>query len=169
MTAPELTKPAALNGTAKMLPNQEFIGLISAVLDQGRPFRFQASGVSMSPLIRDGDTITLAPLAQHPPRMGDVLAFISPATDRLMVHRVVGVRKGQLLLKADNGTRPDGWVDPQGILGRVVQVDHQQQPYPYGQGSERVLIAVLSRLNLLQLGLRTYWQLIGRHRKLNTP
>lgn len=165
MTSPELIKPAAFNGTAKKLPNQQFVAVISAVLDQGRPFRFQASGVSMSPLIRDGDLVTLAPLAQRTPRLGDVLAFISPAADRLMVHRVVGVRNRHLLLKADNSTRPDGWVDRQGILGRVVQVDHHHQPYPYGLGPERVLIALLSRLNLLQPCLRTYWQVIGRHRQ----
>ena len=53
-----------------------------------------------------------------------------------MVHRVVGVKKGRLLLKADNGTQPDGWVDHQSILGRVVRVDHQGQPYPYGRMSQ---------------------------------
>jgi hypothetical protein len=168
MTAPPPPSDQALNGTAKKLPNQQFADLIRDVMAHGKPFRFQASGISMSPLIRDGDTITLAPLAKRPPRLGDVLAFIRPDINKLMVHRVVGIRKGRLLLKADNGTQPDGWVDPQGILGRVVQVDHQQQPYPYGLGSERVLIALLSRLNLLQPGLRMYWQLIGQHRKSNT-
>jgi phage repressor protein C with HTH and peptisase S24 domain len=169
MTTPPPRIDQAFNGGAKKLPNQEFVALISAVLDQGRPFRFQAPGVSMSPLIRDGDTLTLAPLAGRTPRLGDVLAFISPATNTLMVHRVVTVRHGRLLLKADNGTRPDGWVDPQGILGRVVRVDHQGQPYSNGLGPERALIALLSRLNLLQPGLRLYWQLIGRHRQVNAP
>ena len=104
----------------------------------------------MSPQIRYGDLVTQAPLAQRLPRLGNVLAFISPVTNKLMVHRVLAVRKSQLLLKADNGTRPDGWVDPKGILGCVVQVDHQHQPCRIGLGPERVLIGILSRLNLLQ-------------------
>jgi hypothetical protein len=115
--------------------------LFSVVLERSHPFRFQASAVSMFPLIRDGDTITLAPLAQRQPRLGNVLAFISPANNKLLVHRVVGVRKSQLALKADNGNRPYGWVNPQDILGRVVQADHQGQPYRIGLGPKRLLIA----------------------------
>jgi predicted GTPase len=46
---------------------------------------------------------------------GGRLAIVDevPGTTR---DRLLAVRKGKCLLKPDNFARPDGWVDPQGIL-----------------------------------------------------
>jgi signal peptidase I len=48
-----------------------------AVLEKGKAFRFEARGMSMRPLIQDGDVVTVRSLAAGEPRTGDVVAFAS--------------------------------------------------------------------------------------------
>ena len=99
----------------KALPNRGFAELMTAVLDKGKPFRFQAAGASMSPFIRGGDVITLAPVHDRI-HFGEVLAFRQPENDRLAVHRVVGRGRRGFLLKGDNGCHCDGWVTREKIM-----------------------------------------------------
>ena len=133
----------------KALPNRGFAELMTAVLEKGKPFRFQAAGASMSPFIRGGDVITLAPVHDciH---FGEVLAFRQPENERLAVHRVVGRGRKGFLLKGDNGCHCDGWVTREKIIGRVTRVEHRGREVRIGLGLERTLIAALSRLGLLR-------------------
>ena len=95
----------------------------------------------MSPLIRDGDTITLASLAGRSPRLGDVLAVISPANSQQVVLRVVATRGGCDLLKGNAAYQPDGWVDPQGVPSplRVIKI-------PYGWGLRHSYLKILKKI-----------------------
>ena len=133
----------------KALPNRGFAKLMTAVLEKGILFRFQAAGASMSPFIRGGDVITLAPVHDciH---FGEVLAFRQPENERLAVHRVVGRGRKGFLLKGDNGCHCDGWVTREKIIGRVTRVEHRGREVRIGLGIERILIAGLSRLRLLR-------------------
>ena len=99
------------------------VGLLRAVLDKGKPFRFQATGGSMSALVRDGDVITVSPLSDIPPRLGDVVAFIRPESGKLVVHRVVGKRDGSYLIKGDSAPDCADVIPRANILGRVTRVE----------------------------------------------
>lgn len=99
------------------------VGLLRAVLDKGKPFRFQATGGSMSPFVRDGDVITVSPLSDIPPRLGDVVAFIRPESGKLVVHRVVGKRDGSYLIKGDSAPDCADVIPRANILGRVTRVE----------------------------------------------
>jgi signal peptidase I len=135
----------------KHMSRSALLELARSVLDQNANFRFRAGGGSMSPFIRNNDLITLAPLANQPIRTGDVVAFIHPNSKQLIIHRVVGTRKGQFRLKGDNTMTGDGLIPACLILGKVVDI----QGHPYrnriGLGPGRSLIAFLSRNNLLIL------------------
>lgn len=131
------------------LPNSGFAELMTAVLDKGKPFRFQAAGASMSPFIRGGDVITIVPV-QERIHLGWVLAFRQPESERLAVHRVISRGRSGFLLKGDNGCHRDGWVTREKIIGRVTRVEHRGREVRIGLGPERILIAGLSRLNLLR-------------------
>ncbi len=133
-----------VNGDAQTIPNARFVKIMEAVLARGAPFRFQASGFSMSPFIRDGDVITIAPRPARL-RLGDVAAFVNPCKDRLTVHRIVGMRRGVCLMRGDHALEPDGSVVDTAILGRVMRVEHHGQTMRLGLGLERVAIAFLSR------------------------
>jgi hypothetical protein len=133
-----------VNGTAQTMPNAGFAELMAAVLTRGAPFRFQASGFSMFPFIRDGDVITLSPTPARL-RFGDVVAFANPGNDRLTVHRIVHIARHSYLMRGDNLPEPDGFVSYAGILGRVICVEHRGRRVRLGLGIERVVIAFLSR------------------------
>ena len=60
------------------LSGQALLDLMRAVLAKGVPFRFCARGWSMAPFIRDGDVITVSPLRQSLPGVGEVVAFVRP-------------------------------------------------------------------------------------------
>ena len=148
-----------VNGAAQTMPSARFTELMTAVLDRGAPFRFQASGFSMSPFIRDGDTITIAPTPGRL-RFGDVAAFVNLCNDRLTVHRVVHVDRRGYLMRGDNAPGPDGYVPHADILGRVIRVERGGRGVRFGLGLERVVIAFLSRrgwlMPLLVHVLRTF-------------
>jgi len=121
-----------------------------AVLAQGRPFRFCARGWSMSPFIKDGDLITVAPIRPAACGIGEVVAFVMPANDRLVVHRIIGRHESRLLVHGDSLPRPTAdLVNPADVIGRVARVERGRRRVWLGLGLERYAIAVLSRVGLL--------------------
>jgi signal peptidase I len=103
------------------MPSAAFAILMTAVLDKSAPFRFQAAGFSMTPFIRSGDVITIAPTSA-PIRFGDVVAFENLSSGKLVVHRVVRVSSDSYIIKGDNSPESDEVVPVSRILGRVVGI-----------------------------------------------
>jgi hypothetical protein len=129
--------------------------LVRAVLMQGQAFRFRAGGRSMTPFIRDGDTLTVTPIGNRMPRFGEVVAYASPGEQKLVVHRNAGrVREGYLMLGDALGGNADGVMGVESLLGRVSRVERDGKPVRLGLGPERILIAVFSRLGLMSKLLR---------------
>jgi hypothetical protein len=121
-----------------------------AVLARGAAFRFCARGWSMAPLIRDGDVITVSPLGDGRPRLGDVVAYVRPAEGTPVVHRVVASRGTAWLIQGDSVPGcADGIIPSESLLGRVTRVERGGRDAWLGLGPERVVIAWLSRARLL--------------------
>ncbi len=134
--------------------------LTRTLLERGKPFRFTAHGYSMSPFIQDGDIITLAPFEDEP-HVGEVIAFINPESDRLVVHRLVAVTPEGFVIKGDNIPEPDGMFARAQMLGRVVRVEREGRVVSGGIGVERAAIAFLSRERIL-LALKTLYYIPRR-------
>jgi len=130
------------------LSGPALVELLRAVLDKGKPFRFRAKGSSMSPFVKDGDIITVSPLTGDLPRLGEVVAYISAETGRLIVHRVIGKRGECCLIRGDSAGEKQEWVAEAYILGRVTRVERNGKMVSLGLGPERRLIAFLSRRRL---------------------
>ena len=141
-------KYVVVDGSVQELPNAGFAELLTAVLAKNVPFRFQASGYSMSPFIRDVDVLTLLPAPPHL-RLGDIVAFINPCNERLTVHRIINYDHHSYLIRGDNTPEADGWIPKEDILGRVIRVEHLGRSVRIGLGPERVGIALLSRFGWL--------------------
>ena len=69
-----------VRGGEIVLQREDLAGLMRAVLEKGKAFRFEVRGASMRPVIRDGDVVTVSPLAGGAAKTGDVVAFVNPAT-----------------------------------------------------------------------------------------
>ncbi len=58
-------------------PQQLFIDMSTELLRQGKNVRFQAPGLSMHPAIREGETITVAPVTPVDIKQGDILFYLA--------------------------------------------------------------------------------------------
>lgn len=132
------------------LSSVALLELMRAVLNRNLPFRFCARGWSMVPFIRDGDVITVAPL-QHPsPKVGEVIAFVRPGEEKLVVHRVVTKRSTLVITQGDNGgCYMEEVIPKENVLGVVTRIERNGNKVWLGLGYERFAIAWLSRARLL--------------------
>lgn len=145
-------KPGLFVVKAQELPlsGPALLELMRAVVARGRPFRFCARGWSMTPFIRDRDVITVAPLQQGLPGVGEVVAFVRPQGENLVVHRVVARRASAVLIQGDNRQEePEEIVPQENLLGRVTRIERKGHPVWIGLGPERFGIAWLSRTRRL--------------------
>jgi len=141
-----------------IMPNRQFAILMQDVIKKGKAFRFQASGFSMAPFIKDGDILTLVGIKDQDVGKGDILAFHNPFHGKLTVHRVVTCKNNQLLMKPDNGETLDGWINFENVIGIVRSIERNGNPVKFGLGWEKRLIARLSRKNRLTPTIGSFWQ-----------
>ena len=127
------------------LSNLVQLELLRATMERGLPFRTRVLGFSMLPLIADDDVVTIDPLGEVAPRMGEVVAFVSPESERLTLHRVVGRAVDGWVLRGDNCRESDGVVAADGILGRIVRVERDGRDVGFGTGFCGASVAWLSR------------------------
>ncbi|MBU1172371.1 MAG: S24/S26 family peptidase [Proteobacteria bacterium] len=133
------------NETCLFISGEELGELISPLLRDGRCCRFVSGGSSMLPFIRNRDCITIAPLKGQTPAMGDVLAYFHPVSSTVIVHRVIGKKKGSFLMKGDNCRSPDGVISPDHICGILVKIERGSRTIGLGMGLEKKVIALMSR------------------------
>jgi hypothetical protein len=166
---PEAPRLRRRPGRELLLSGLAQIDLMRAVLARGRLFRFRARGWSMTPFIRDGDVITIAPVRPPGPHaaahhslfaadataarscdIGRVVAFTSALSRRLVVHRIIGRHGSGFLIQGDNLSGPvTDTICPGDIVGRVVRIERGRRRVWLGLGPERYVIAALSRAGLL--------------------
>lgn len=106
--------------------NIDLLELSRDIFGKGTSIRFQAKGFSMRPFIRDGDFITVSPIANSSIRIGDVL-FYSTTDDKIIVHRVIRKYKNNggisMLIKGDAAFGLPDKVDSRNVLGKVVVIE----------------------------------------------
>lgn len=135
-------------------------GLVKDILGKGAECRLEVKGYSMSPFIKDGDIITISSAPGSLPRLGDVVAFVHPRTEKLLIHRIVWKSREAYLLKGENAPEPDGLIKNENILGFVTKVERKGKNIFLGLGPERFLIALLSRKDYLLHVLRSAWRML---------
>lgn len=107
-------------------PDHLFIDVSTELLRSGQSIRFRAPGRSMYPTIREGETITVQPVAPAAVKIGDIILYHFQRG--VVAHRVVSIEKKRgdallFILHADTSGAPDEPVEPSQILGKVVSVE----------------------------------------------
>jgi hypothetical protein len=102
------------------ISREEFAALAGEIVGQGKSFSFRAHGRSMTPFIADGDAIVVSPL-ERTARIGDVV-LLKESDGGLIVHRIVGRRRGMILTRGDACAAVDSPADHVGIVGKVTGV-----------------------------------------------
>ena len=132
------------------LSEPAFTQLVQEALRGGTAIKFLARGFSMSPFIRNGDIITISPLTNKSITRGDIVAFVCPITEKLVVHRVVECNgRGEVCIAGDNLPKLDTTISEKRILGRVTNVERNGKKITLGLGVERSLIATLTSHGLI--------------------
>ena len=107
-----------------MRASEVFIGVLDEALKSGTLVRFRAEGDSMYPTIRNGDTITIAPVSTDEVVCGDVL--LCRHDNRVLAHRLVGVTtcgSDRLFsLRGDAKAACDAPVGASDLVGKVISV-----------------------------------------------
>ncbi len=86
------------------------------------------TGSSMNPTLCGLDLLEIVPYGKWPVRVGDVILFLPPEEDQLVVHRIVRVTSKGICSRGDNSTSNDPWLlQPADISGRVVAVWRAQK------------------------------------------
>jgi signal peptidase I len=125
--------------------------LLLAMMEKDAALRTVARGFSMHPFIHDKDILTLSPIRDKIPAIGDVVAFTQPLTGRLAIHRIISKTEKGWIIKGDNCLEPDGIVPEDKIIGRVSRIERGEKDVKLGVGKISVLIAILNRGKALLL------------------
>jgi hypothetical protein len=126
------------------------VELVRTLFANGTSVRLRARGAIMSPFIKPGDLLVLSPLGTRSSSIGDVVIFVEPKTQRIFIQRVIRKAVNSYLVKGDGTQEAMGIVSKADILGRVTRVERGGRRILFGLGSERILIALLSRKGLLR-------------------
>ncbi len=121
---------------------------VRAILGRELPVRFSSKGFSMFPFIKDGDRVKIYPKNSSLKR-GDIVAFLHPTCNHLVIHRITKKVLGGYILRGDYTHEPDGLIPEKNILGIVKEVEKNGKTKRIGLGPEKLLIAVLSENNIL--------------------
>ncbi len=98
-----------------------FLNISADLLKSGYGIEFHANGKSMYPTIRDGEMITVEPIAAPEIKPGDIILYRNQTG--VVAHRVVYLEQsshGHLLLRGDASNTFDAPIMPYQILGKVI-------------------------------------------------
>jgi signal peptidase I len=68
-----------------------FEKICTELLSEGKSVRFEAPGKSMYPVILDGETLIVEPIAPSAVKVGDIILYKSQ--EKLIAHRVISIKK----------------------------------------------------------------------------
>ena len=106
-------------------PSSVINAALSILREAGGKMRLKVAGSSMSPLIRDGDSVIVECGVEEGPGLGDVI--VRRHQGGLVVHRIVRVlRDGNqavFITKGDCSTSFDLPTSGEGIIGRVTAIE----------------------------------------------
>ena len=107
-----------------LIASNLLLDLTTELLSRGTTVRFRPSGRSMYPSIREGEVITVEPVAASDVKLADIVLYRSERG--LIAHRVVKIasRDARVFrLQGDASLSCDEPVAAERILGRVVEVE----------------------------------------------
>lgn len=100
-----------------MLPS-----LVASFLREGKTVRFVANGLSMQPLINDGETIVVEPVQSL--RRGEI--YVYENDKGIIAHRLIKIDGERLTFRGERAIDNDPPVTRERVIGRVVAVERRK-------------------------------------------
>jgi len=98
-----------------------FESTVVDLLGRGIAVRFQATGDSMYPSIRNGEHVHVTPIDWASLRIGDVV--LARARRGLTAHRLVELGAGAATTRGDNAIARDAALPHNAIIGRITHIE----------------------------------------------
>ena len=106
-------------------------------------------GNSMSPFIRNGDLLTLSPIEDRKPEVGDIVAYEQARNQKLIIHRLIRKEKNWFVMKGDNCQDEDEGVPDSHLLGIVTRVERKNRVRNFGINQFKMMAKWLSQKNII--------------------
>ena len=136
------------------------VAQISQLLDQQGRVTLRVRGSSMLPWVKPGDVAIIRRGGIDDVRCGDVVLF--KLESRLFVHRLIEkrgtLREARFLAKGDAHPGPDGIVDRDLVLGRVVRIYRGKKQIDLDSPIQLALGLIVSQLSRNS----AYWYPVAR-------
>ncbi len=110
-------------------------------------------GNSMRPTIKEGDTLSVAPVDAASFQPGDVIVFTAGKNKHVVTHRIVSVREKGLVTKGDNNLSTDKKVVPfNRVVGLVEYVDRGAvlRRVKGGRGGRTTAVLIAAKLRIMK-------------------
>jgi signal peptidase I len=157
--SPQTAEELPSSPSSARSPQHLFLDVSTELLQCGHSVRFKAPGRSMQPTIKEGETITVDPIAPEEVKRGDIILYRTPGG--VVAHRVVGIERKMstqssslsphhlFLLRGDSATTCDAPVAPDQVLGKVISVMRDGRninPYCLKVKTQRLARLIASRI-----------------------
>lgn len=142
----------------------DLIPILQTVLTSGGRVRFTATGASMIPFIRGGETVELEPIAFSDIQRGDIL-LARRADGVYVLHRVAQLADQRVFLVSDAG-RLDGWIEADQIIGRAASVFRRGRELPLNTPGARRTGLIWMRCGSLATGALSLYLALRRRIRL---
>ncbi len=140
------------------IESKEFLEVSEEILEKGKQFSFMARGKSMSPFIREDDTVVISPISGSI-GVGDiVLAKTNQGAP--VLHRIIKFSPTGVVTKGDAAQEDDGFIPAENVLGKVVQVSgegfnfHLNFPFKYFITKRNFFEKIFRRFPILKKTLK---------------
>lgn len=111
---------------SQLFDSDIFLDVSQELLHKGKSVRFEARGLSMQPVISDGDIVTINPIEKELLSRGDVVLHLDP-DNQILVHRILKITQQEdkkfALIRGDAIMGTPDIVPFEDILGRITLVE----------------------------------------------
>lgn len=145
------------------LKREDFASIAQEVLGRGRTLRFKAKGGSMSPFIRNGDVLEVAPF-KGKINLGDIILYHSSCGSPV-IHRVIQRNKESIITKGDSVSGSDQPMLFKQVLGRVVAIEKNGWRIRLDKPMVRFLNILLALISPFSFLIYPPLRLIKKNRK----
>ena len=132
----------------------DFLEQARQLLSKSVPIEIKMSGSTMSPVIEDGDLITIEPIQENSLRPGDIILYNS-LRDTAVIHRVVRLEKGDsadrsVITRGDAASQNDLAVPFHRVLGRVKLIERAGEQIAVARSANRFCATIRSWFGFLK-------------------
>ncbi len=120
-----------------MIKMSDMEPLIRETIDKGMTFSFPVKGVSMMPLIHNGDIVTLDRV-KTPIKKGDIILYKRPISNAYVLHRVRKVSRDKTICcVGDHQYRVEKMIDESDVIATLVSFKRKDSNKEYTLCSKR--------------------------------